>query len=248
MAKEEPDYYDLYDAQEISYQELLKFTEDGKIDYWLLTDMYKDDLIDYPQFVELLKSRKIYYDDLAAMLEEGYIEQAFLEKLVNEDIVESDKLARAVKEIGLEPLQASNLPGRLQTQDTLESNNDREMTGSIPGEEPDFLSEYWIQLWALVLGAIGVILAVTGFSFANRKKRKSVSRFINEIDDTFESFKWKSKRCEAELYRLHDVVDEKLKEGKIDEAAYNLLIDRINKYMKEVQEVHDPVREQTKKK
>lgn len=116
------------------------------------------------------------------------------------------------------------------------------------GGNQSFLSEYWVQFWALVVGLIGVFLAVTGFSFANRKKRKSVSRFINEIDNTFESFKWKSKRCEAELYHLHDVVDEKLKDGKIDESAYNLLIDRIDKYMKEVQEVDDPVRgQQTQK-
>ncbi len=111
-----------------------------------------------------------------------------------------------------------------------------------------FFSEYWVQFWALLVGLIGVFLAVSGYSVASSKKKKSISRFINEIDDTFESFKWKSKRCEAELYRLQDVMDEKLKEGKIDESTYHLLVSRIEKYMKEVQDVEDPLRKHKNKK
>ena len=111
-----------------------------------------------------------------------------------------------------------------------------------------WLSEYWVQFWALVAGLLSVILAVSGFSLASRKKRKSIAHFINEIDTTFDSFKSKSKRCEAELYRLQDVIDEKLKKGKIDESTYHLLEARIDKYMKEVEEVHDPIHDEAKKK
>jgi len=89
-------------------------------------------------------------------------------------------------------------------------------------------------------------LAVTGFTIAGAKKKKSVSKFINDIDDTFASFKWKSKRCEAELYRLQDLIEDKLKAGKIDESSYHLLMNRIEKYLKEIKEVDGNPGEKTK--
>lgn len=101
----------------------------------------------------------------------------------------------------------------------------------------NIFSEYWVQFLALIVSVIGVALAVSGFSLASAKKKKHISKYMNEIDDAFSSFKWKSKRCEAELYRLHDIIEEKLKEGKLDESSYQLLSNRIEKYLKEVQDV-----------
>jgi hypothetical protein len=100
-----------------------------------------------------------------------------------------------------------------------------------------FISEYWVQFLALIVSIIGVALAVTGFTLAGAKKKKSVSKFLNQIDDTFAEYKWKSKRCEAELYRLHDLVDEQLKKGKLDEGAYEILHKRIEKYLAEIKEI-----------
>lgn len=105
----------------------------------------------------------------------------------------------------------------------------------------NFISEYWVQFLALLVSLVGVFFAVTGFTFAGQKKKKSVANFINQIDDTFASFKWKSKRCEAELYRIEDLIEDQLKNGKIDESSYELLTKRIQKYLKEVQEIDDPV-------
>ncbi len=99
-----------------------------------------------------------------------------------------------------------------------------------------FLSEYWVQFWALLISVISVIIAVTGFSFANKKKQKSTSKYLVQIDDVFSSFKTKSKRCEAELYRIQDMIEDELKSGKIDEHVYNLLSKRIEKYLGEVKE------------
>lgn len=101
----------------------------------------------------------------------------------------------------------------------------------------EWFSAYWVQFLALLVSLIGVALAVTGFTVAGSKKKKSISKLINDIDDTFDSFKWKSKRCEAELYRLQDLIEDKLKEGKIDEGAYHLLSNRIEKYLKEISEI-----------
>jgi|GEM_PF-5621815 len=105
----------------------------------------------------------------------------------------------------------------------------------------NWVSEYWVQFLALIVSLIGVFFAVTGFTFANQKKKKSVSNFLNQIDDTFDAFKWKSKRCEAELYRLEDMIEDQLKNGKLDESSYDLLTKRINKYLREIQEVEDPI-------
>ncbi len=101
----------------------------------------------------------------------------------------------------------------------------------------DIFSEYGVQFLALLVSLVGVILAISGFSLANSKKKKHIAKFMNEIDDAFNSFKWKSKRCEAELYRMHDIIEEKLKEGKLDESSYQLLSTRIEKYLKEIQDV-----------
>ncbi|MFO0780933.1 MAG: hypothetical protein U0519_03565 [Candidatus Gracilibacteria bacterium] len=101
----------------------------------------------------------------------------------------------------------------------------------------NIFSEYWLQLLGFLVSVIGVMLAVSGFSLANSKKKKHISKYMNEIDDAFHSFKWKSKRCEAELYRLHDIIEDKLKQGKLDESSYQLLTGRIDKYIKEVQDV-----------
>lgn len=95
-------------------------------------------------------------------------------------------------------------------------------------------SEYWVQFLALVVSLIGVVLAVSGFSLATKKKQKYLKKYLHEIDDVYSSYKWKTKRCEAELYRLQDQIEDQLKEGKIDENTYHLLEKRIEKYLDEI--------------
>lgn len=87
----------------------------------------------------------------------------------------------------------------------------------------------------IILAVIGVIIAATGFTFATRRKQKSISKYMNQIDDTYTEYKMKAKRCEAELYRLKDMVDDELKTGKIDDGAYQVLINRIENYMVDIQ-------------
>jgi len=87
--------------------------------------------------------------------------------------------------------------------------------------------------------ALGVILVPIG-AFAAwiiaRRKRRSISKYLTEIDDCFSHYKMKSKRCEAELYRLRDMISEELKKGSIDENAYSVLDKRIDEYLKELRE------------
>ena len=98
----------------------------------------------------------------------------------------------------------------------------------------NLFSEYWVQFLALVVSVIGVVLAVSGFSLANKKKHKYLKRFLHDIDNAYSSYKMKSKRCEAEMIRLQDQIEDKLKEGALDEGSYHLLENRINKYLEEI--------------
>jgi hypothetical protein len=87
----------------------------------------------------------------------------------------------------------------------------------------------------VILATFALIIAVSGFTFATRRKQRSISKYINQIDDTYSEYKMKAKRCEAELYRLRDIIDDQLKEGKLDDSAYRLLMQRIENYMVEIQ-------------
>ncbi|MFC1748027.1 hypothetical protein ACFL2V_04400 [Pseudomonadota bacterium] len=87
---------------------------------------------------------------------------------------------------------------------------------------------------AIVVTILSGIAAITGFSISSRKKRKSISKYMTEIDNTFSEYKQKTKRCEAELYRLRDLLEERLKKGKIDESTYELLQKRVDKYLGEI--------------
>jgi len=93
----------------------------------------------------------------------------------------------------------------------------------------------WGLFWTVVGATAGVAALLAGWYYT-RKKRKSISRFMTEIDDTYSSFKMKSRRCEAELYRLKDMVSDELKKGKIDENIYMVLEKRIEDYLKEIRE------------
>lgn len=102
------------------------------------------------------------------------------------------------------------------------------------GKSFNFLTWLWNNL-GIILTIIAVIIAATGFTFAAKRKQKSISKYMNQIDDTYSEYKMKAKRCEAELYRLKDIVDNELKSGKIDDSAYQLLMNRIEGYMIDIQ-------------
>lgn len=96
--------------------------------------------------------------------------------------------------------------------------------------------DYGMQFIALLVSMIGVILAISGFSLSNKKKQKFLKKYFHEIDDVYSAFKMKGERCEAELYRLQDLIEHELKEGRIDENTFQLLEKRIEKYLKEIKE------------
>ena len=90
---------------------------------------------------------------------------------------------------------------------------------------------------AVVISILSGIAAITGFTMSGHKKKRAISKYMEEIDMTFSEYKFKSKRCEAELYRLRDLLEHRLKKGQIDESLYELLTKRIDKYIHEIQSV-----------
>ena len=88
---------------------------------------------------------------------------------------------------------------------------------------------------AVVISIFSGIAAITGFTMSGHKKKRAISKYMEEIDMTFSEYKFKSKRCEAELYRLRDLLEHRLKKGQIDESLYELLTKRIDKYIHEIQ-------------
>ena len=91
------------------------------------------------------------------------------------------------------------------------------------------------EILGLLIGVFSVIVTVTAF-VATRRKRGRVRGLLDEIDDAYFRYKKNARRCEAELYRLKDIVLEDYKAGNIPEGSYNVLNKRIDDYIKEVLE------------
>lgn len=87
--------------------------------------------------------------------------------------------------------------------------------------------------------AIGVFLTICfalGTWMIIRKNRRKLKDYFDKIDNTYGQFKMKSHRCEAELYRLKDLIEEDLKEGRIEESTFQILSSRVESYLKEVRQ------------
>jgi len=124
-------------------------------------------------------------------------------------------------------------------------------TGSVPTpgtetsvtftiDEPSSITWNWetqspltLEILALSIGSFSVVATVIAF-VATRRKRGRVKKLLNDIDSTFFSFKMNARRCEAELYRLKDIVLEDYKNGKITEQSYDVLNERIDDYLKKL--------------
>jgi hypothetical protein len=91
----------------------------------------------------------------------------------------------------------------------------------------------WTML-EVILAAVALVVTViiVGAAwFSSRRKRDHVKELIDQIDDAFFHFQRNSRRCEAELYRLKDIVLEQYKNGTINEANYTILDERIDDYL-----------------
>ncbi len=84
-----------------------------------------------------------------------------------------------------------------------------------------------------IIGGLAVIGAVLAW-YMNKRKKSRLKLLFDRVDKLYLSFKENTAKCESALYELRDLVASELKNGKIDEASFQILDNRIDKYINEV--------------
>lgn len=87
--------------------------------------------------------------------------------------------------------------------------------------------------WDALGVLIPIIIGLVGW-YLVRKKKSKLKGYFEQIDQTYGQYKVEGKKCEAELYALKESIEQDLKDGKIEDSAYNLLNERIARYLKDI--------------
>ena len=90
-----------------------------------------------------------------------------------------------------------------------------------------------ISLFGFAVGAGGWIVRTRS---ARKRKKILFTKLMDDVDAIFSRFKMNALRCQAELYKLREQVLDEFKQGLIDEEKYNILNNRVDDYLKEVEE------------
>lgn len=83
-----------------------------------------------------------------------------------------------------------------------------------------------------ILSGLGVIF---GINLSTRKKRKLISKYLKKIDTIYNENRSNATNCISQLHDLKEAIDNDLKNGKMDESVFSLLIKRIETYTVKVQ-------------
>jgi len=92
---------------------------------------------------------------------------------------------------------------------------------------------------AAIISIVAAMGSVGGWVVSKRRKsaqQRQLQKTIDDIDAVYTRFKMNARRCEAELYRLKEVILDQLKRGKLAKESYEVLDKRLESYMKEVEE------------
>lgn len=123
----------------------------------------------------------------------------------------------------------------IQKEDNTQKNNNIQKPPlNVVADEPSPWWKDW-EAWGVILAILGMIAGTVGY-IISRKKGRVTTTYFKQIDSVYSTFKMKSYRLEAELYRLRDMVTEDFKEGKLDQSSFTLLEERIEKYLSEIRE------------
>jgi hypothetical protein len=101
--------------------------------------------------------------------------------------------------------------------------------------------QFWsIERVATLITIVGAVASAFGWASRTRSERKRrkilFKELMQSVDDVYTRFKMNARQCEAELLRLKDQVIEAFKQGMINEDNYNVLIRRIEEYLREIRE------------
>jgi len=90
--------------------------------------------------------------------------------------------------------------------------------------------------WNLVGGMAAIIaLAAAGIGwFLSRKERGMTSKYMREIDKSFNEFRDNTSKCESVLYNIKEKIEKDFSKGKINDSAFSILDARLDKYLSDV--------------
>jgi len=90
--------------------------------------------------------------------------------------------------------------------------------------------------WNLV-GGVAAIIALAAAAvgwFLSRKERGMTSKYIREIDRSFNEFRDNTSKCESVLYNIKEKIEKDFSKGKINDSAFSILDARLDKYLSDV--------------
>lgn len=90
--------------------------------------------------------------------------------------------------------------------------------------------------WNMVGGIIAIIsIVIAGVGwFLTRKKSSTTSKYMTEINNTFNEYKNNSDQCELHLAELKSKLEKELSSGKLTEQSYDILDRKIENYLSSV--------------
>lgn len=99
---------------------------------------------------------------------------------------------------------------------------------------PSSIAGMDMSRFSQIAGAIGTGGSVViGWLFKTRKRR-FMSHYLTKIDSTFNEYSLDQEECKNHLAKMNEEVISLLKKGKLDEAQFTLLENKITQYMKKV--------------
>ncbi|MDD5133441.1 MAG: hypothetical protein PHD81_04385 [Candidatus Nanoarchaeia archaeon] len=90
--------------------------------------------------------------------------------------------------------------------------------------------------WNMVGGiaaVIGIAAALAGWFFT-RKKSGTTSKYLTEINTTFNNYKNNSDKCEIQLLELKNKLEKEFSSGKLTEQSYDILDRKIDNYLGDI--------------
>ena len=90
------------------------------------------------------------------------------------------------------------------------------------------------EFWAM-LGFFAILITAIGGWHSSRRNRKENLKIIDKIEEIYKLNKQNRELCMQKLEEVRNSVKDEFAKQKIDETAFNFLIDRIERYVHELQ-------------
>jgi hypothetical protein len=109
-------------------------------------------------------------------------------------------------------------------------------TGKEPSGSKGDEDDLWDILEPIITG-LTIMASALAFMFgfySIRKKRRRLRKYLDKIDETYETHKNNFDECESELKKLRDTIKSEVKDGKIEENHFLILNSRIREHIKDI--------------